>query len=438
MSAGPRRPRRRPDPRVRRTGSSRRASDRMSRRSAIVAALATTIAAAAPDQRVELRSGELIHGRIVAIDSGGVSIARAVDRPGARGSAGTGEAVERVGWDRVARLEGEGLGPDAERWLAEGERLWRARLRLARGDAMLAAKALETHALVLEGDGPTSIVRALIGLQLALARSDAAAALESALEAMRLRRRGVDDPTLAEWVQPSRSGALARRTLFDDATGLSPLVAPFAASEPERREMLAVLDRFDPRGDLALDELRREFAAVLDPSRGGGDPPGERAGSRSSDRSVDRGGSGSRADDDGARVRHFMRALRDAQSTDAAERRRGREALSTLRRRMPEWAEAWARMAAGRGLLLDDTPEARLAAQLELVHLPARFADAQPRLASLAASLAAKVSLADGRAEEAHRLSPDASDDSSNSSGEASSSTSDGAPAAPPNGTEPR
>lgn len=362
------------------------------------AAAASLIAATAwTADRVELRSGEVVEGRIVSVDAGGVAMTRSGDRARTGAGAEAGDAVDRYGWDRIARLDadaGAAAWPGVDRWLGEGERLWRARVRLARGDGRLAAEAIDRSSLELAGDGPTAMTRALVALQLALTAGDRPAALAAALEAIRLRRRGLDDPTLAEWIEPSASGAFVRRPLLDGAMALSPLVPPIVASEPERLAMLAVLERFDARGDAGLDEMHRRFMLALDPSR-----PAPAA--TPAPRSADRG-----AEDDLQRSLDFIRALRDAQSEDAEERRRGRDALAQLRRRLPEWCEAWARVAVGRGLLRDDTPESRRAAQLELLHLPARFAESQPWLAGYAAALASAASRSDGFDDEAQRLAP--------------------------------
>jgi len=347
-------------------------------------AVATAAALLAPNaaaDRIELRHGDVIEGSVAAADAGALTVRRAVaPQPGAGGDRAL-EAVVRFTWDQVARIDrsaGESPSQDLEPYLERGERLWRARARLARGDAPLAEEALAPYESI---DGPTGAVAALVELQVALARGDRPRAWRAWLDAARLRRRGFVETSLETSLEPTASGTLLRRPLFDPQLMLCPSLPPFADGALEEAAILAVLDGFDPRGDEELDALRRMIAAVFDPSRRA--PAGSEAPQRRDD---------------------FLRSLRDARSADPAERAKAREAISLQRRRLPEWAEAWSRFAAGSGLLLDGAPDAKLAGQLELLHVPARFAQAQPWLAARAASLAAETSRVEGIAEEAALL----------------------------------
>lgn len=364
------------------------------------AAIALTIAGLAAADAIELRNGDRMEGTIAASDVGGVTIRRTV-AAGTAGGAAAIEVNEVIGWDRVARLDRPGGGglPDEQRWLEQGERLWRARMRLARGDASLAVEALGPEWRFVPIDGPTGIVVALVELHVALAANDRPRAWAAWLEAARLRRRGMREAPLESIIDPTPHGSLEQRPLFDAATGLCPQLPPFPVDAAEMASTLATLRAFDPRGDSELAALRDEIAAAIDPAAAM--PPG------AAPNAMARATASRRTDEeavDARRTSELLRALRGARSGDPAERERARETLAALRRRLPEWTEAWGRYAGGMGLLLDGTPSSSLAAQIELLHLPARFAGSQPALAARAAAAAAEASRATGHADESERI----------------------------------
>lgn len=366
---------------------------------------------AAPD-RVLLRNGDVIEGRISEIDAGGVSIRRTLERNGGSatgdGASRAIEATDRLAWDRVAQIESDDGGqpsadPETAAWLERGERLWRARARLARGDTALAEQALGPAWVFEPTAGPTGLVAALIELQVALGREDHPRAWRAWLEVARARQSGAREAALETWLECSSSGTLIQRPLVDELTGLCPALPPFAADASEQTRMLAVLDDFDARGDAELALLRDAIAAVVAPSRE--PPPVPEAGSArpsgATGKSSEERSDESDANSDRRRTRDFLRALRALRRGDAAERDQARESVVAQRRRLPEWAEAWSRFAVGSGLLMDGTPEATLLGQIELMHLPARFAESQPWLTSQAALLAAEASRRADRADEA-------------------------------------
>ncbi|MBX3355610.1 MAG: hypothetical protein KF724_07920 [Phycisphaeraceae bacterium] len=383
------------------------ARDRASKVTALLALVAlgatTGLVQLASADVVELRSGDLVEGRITAMDRGGVTVRRAVIAPGAgparppaAGQGSSLESSERLGWDRVARVAVDGATPvELPAWLAEGERLWRARLRLVRGDARLAAEALGPAWTLDAPEGPTGAIAALVDLHLALAADDRPRAWRAWLDASRLRRAGFRDAALETWVEPGPTGMLERRALVDDATGLCPVLPPFPTDDAERSRLLEVLRAVRVGEDGELASWRDMIMSIVDPSIA---PPPAPAPPRGGARSAEG------VSEEARRMDEFLRALRAARSADPAERARARDVLASLRRRMPEWTEAWARFAAGSGLLLDGTPEATLAAQLELMHLPARFAEVQPHLARRALLLSADASERLGESQEAVEL----------------------------------
>lgn len=379
------------------TPGARRAGVRGTDAAHLGAVAAILLCAAAGGDSVIFRNGDKAFGTVEATSEGGLSLRRPVDRNIGRPAADSPHLVEMIGWDRIESIEFDG---DGGKWTAlqtlldDGRRLWRARIRLERGDARMAEHAVSTAWAPRAIDGPTSAVAAMIELQVALSRGERARALRAQFEVLRLRRRGFDAPSLLEWVEPSAAGGLIRRLVLDTALPLCPVLPPFARDDEERRAMLDALDHFDARGDAELEELRAAFASAVDPARDPTVPPPPSKGAERDEESEVR------------KTLEFLRALRSARSADPAERAKGREALSQQRRRLPEWAEAWGRFASGESLLLDGTPQSMRAGQLELLHLPARFAESQPLLAPFAAQRAARASADLGRPDESPRIVP--------------------------------
>ena len=356
---------------------------RRPRRTALVhlaaaVALAAAGAAAAAD-RVFLRGGAEVEGTVTEISPGGLSMRRTTPRAG-----GTLEAVDRWTWDQVraveapADLAGAASLPSL---LKEGERLWRARLRLERGDPRGAAEALAAPRAA-EVDGATAVVAALAELQVAISSRDGAAATRAAFECLRRTGGGAPAGPLATAQVLTRDGRQVAIPLFDVATGLPPLVPPFALAEAERPAVLQALDAAVAAGGPA-GSWAALYAACVDPARPL-PPPAPLPGGEPA-----------------ARVGDFLRAAHDAMSTDPAQRAKAREAIQQLRRRLPAWAEAWARVALGRSLLAETDPVERARGQLQLLHAVARHGAEQPALAAAAARVAAEASTAAGRTEEA-------------------------------------
>ncbi|MFM7261754.1 MAG: hypothetical protein ACKO3W_14245 [bacterium] len=123
-----------------------------------------------------------------------------------------------IPWDMVRSVEGATIvGLDSE--LAVGQDLWRARIRVERGDEALAESLLTKHwERYRLQDGPTTAVVAEGLLRCALARRDLRAAVEPWFVCLRIGSSG----------EPSRFPDMPG--VLDDTTGLLPELSPFLPS----------------------------------------------------------------------------------------------------------------------------------------------------------------------------------------------------------------
>ena len=117
------------------------------------------------------------------------------DRDGVEWRATNGsEPLAKIRWDEIRSIDG--LPPAADDARTFGERLWRARTRLERGDFTLAAPLFEALAESAAGEDSQRERIAVEGvLRIRMRAGDAAAAILAALRAMELDRDGVSLPT---------------------------------------------------------------------------------------------------------------------------------------------------------------------------------------------------------------------------------------------------
>ena len=81
----------------------------------------------------------------------------------------------------------------------------------------------------------------------------------------------------------------------------------------------------------------------------------------------------------------FIEQIVLSRTGDDAQRKRMRTLLRrVVDRKQGTWREAWARVAIGRSLALEDDETSRALGVIELLHVPARFSSEQPALAALA------------------------------------------------------
>ncbi len=270
----------------------------------------------------------------------------------------------RVGGDegRVIGLDGIKVvvGVHAEEWALvrkTAEKAWRARVRLARGDIALAAPLFEELYGVYRGmEGPTALLVHEGAVRCRLAVGDRDGAVEAWLGALSLRRRGhkiAGDPPLDP--------------VIDEATGLVPELAPIWG----RGEATGGV------GAVWLPEYADGFVRVL------GEMYAQSAqGESTSDVDVSVVTEG-RARDTAV----FVGVVIDAVCADAKKRAAARGRLgSGLEKQVGTWREAWIRAALGRSYLMEPGESAQTNGVLHLLHVPARFGEAQRYLAGVAVS----------------------------------------------------
>ena len=241
----------------------------------VVAALslhAAPLAAWAVPQQVvvELRRGPEVSGA-AATGGGAREVAAERTRIEARGADGSAaglevttigrggqEVRELLPWDMVRDVSASGVRHPARDYLAMATDLWRARIRIARGDTTLAAPLLAKHWEALrDAEGPTAQLAAEGLLRCAIVDADKGAAIEAWSVSLRLTVAGMETrfPELAP--------------VLDPVTGLLPAIPPFAPASL-RTELLARCDatlaRATPTGEppaatVAASALRR-FAEI--------------------------------------------------------------------------------------------------------------------------------------------------------------------------------
>lgn len=336
-------------------------------------ATALCLAATAPAQ-VVLRGGELVEAPVEEVSLEGVKVG--------------GESPMVLGWDRVRAVRGE-RADEAEKFMEIADAAWRARIRLARGDAALARPMFERLFERCEGEtGPTALVVAEGLLECRLRRGARVGAVAPWLEALRLRRAGVASKSAS-----SLEGAL------DEETGLSPALAPIFLGGPAVGAFAdAQLGALESDDDVvrALAALYQRAASI---SAGDGEQArnGEQGGAalravrREALEGNDSDSTGRRPapPEDRATEEHpgvaLVSLMVEAQSSESSRRQAARDALIEAIEHEPGgWKEAWRRAAVGLSLLSEENDDAQRRGMVHLLHLPARFAESMPFLSDLA------------------------------------------------------
>ncbi len=297
---------------------------------------------------VELRGGVHVSAPIIDVSPDGVQVG--------------GDEPRIIPWDQVRTLDPE-WSAAAEQFSAVSDSAWRARVRLARGDAPLAAPLFED--LFPRYKDRRSVLALMIAegvYQCRYNAGDAPGAFQAWLVAANLRAQGLEiagDPPL--------------KPLLDPESHLPREFAPIFLSGPDARrvadaaaEALAL-----PAGSLA-DEIRPVVAAyriaALHALGEGLDEPLPTPAAPSGE------------------IAALPSLIVRSTSVDSAERSTARDGLGAFLApsHQGSWKEAWARAAIGRSLLLESDTDLRSGGVLQLLHLPARFADSQPDLCAIA------------------------------------------------------
>lgn len=326
---------------------------------AAVGALALAGAAAQAGAQVTLRDGSRIE--------------TALDATAAGVRVRTPQGAERiVGWDRVRRVEGA-LAAKAEAFMPLAEQAWRARSRLARGDAALASPLFEQLFEALKGEvGATPLLAAEGALACRLARGDLALAVEAHLRVAALRAAGARLPA-DTWLGRAD---VAPPAVVDADTGLAPALSPLLLLPGSRfaQDVWVLTERLPGDAPLLLTWRLVSGAmsglatqAQLEPLRTALDAPYDNAGD--------------------ALLRDAALAIAGAPAQRTAAQRNLSQRLASPD---GDWTEAWRRLALGRSLSLEEGDvDALRRGAIELLHLPARFGEALPRLSAVAVALAA-------------------------------------------------
>jgi hypothetical protein len=303
----------------------------------MTAGLLAALALPAPGV-IELRGGALIEAPIESITLEGVRVG--------------GPAPRVLSWDRVKVITGEGASEALEYEEIAGV-AWRARTRLARGDAAMAEPLFAwLFNQYQSGDGPTAAFVADGHLRCLLDRGAQAEAVAPWLDTVRL-----------DAAEPGPGGS--------GAGPLRPALAPIFDDSPATRALgeSGLPARFQPVGGAAhalawwYTEAAR-FDAGL---------PGQLATTRPSES----GGS--------AESLALVEQIVVSRTGDRDNRQRARARLRVVvDHERGGWQEAWARVAIGRSMLLEQDETSRALGVVELLHVPARFSSEQPALAALA------------------------------------------------------
>lgn len=166
-------------------------------------------------------------------DSHGLEI-HTVAAGSARGAAEKGEVIP---WDMVRAVEGQSGGTGLAEFLEIGEDLWRARIRIERGDAALAQAELAKHwTRFRDADGPTAALVAEGLLRCALSAGDLRAAADPWLACLRHRGMGIASrfPTLPPAI--------------DTTNGLLPELSPFMPAS-RRAELIGACESAKASGE---------------------------------------------------------------------------------------------------------------------------------------------------------------------------------------------
>ena len=261
------------------------------------------------------------------------------------------------------------LGLDAD----PDRALWRAQSRLERGDIFLAQPLFEALYRSQRAEGGPLLAQVAQGLAICeIARGRAPAAVAPWLDALRLTQQG------ASLAQGTNLPAL-----IDEPSGLAPLLAPIWLAGPElaplvddefaQRFLAPSASQPAPTSELARLYRRAALFELGLPADGLDAAVAETT----------------PTDDPLAPSLAFVRMIVESRAGEPGARAAARTLLESALREELEtgpdsWREAWLRAALGRSLLRESEEASRNAGIIELMHLPARFSESQPRLAALA------------------------------------------------------
>lgn len=359
-----------------------------------VGALAPSTEAAQPETRtvvVDRRGGmPEIRGPLERLDDRGVLL----------DSERYGERLIR--WDEIRSLRGVRDDPRLDRWLDDGRRLWRARIRLNRGDPLLAEPVFDAlFTADRSRNDATGLLVAEGLLRCRLARGAHAEAMEPYFAVLRIRSLGVAHDA---W------GGLP--SIIDAGTGLVPDLVPAWASLDDHGALVDRLDRI-------IAQLReRARRRVADADRAEADRlvwyaevyrwsaaigAGRSASVPTRPESIPEGDPGAQV------IEAWIATIGGAEGIRGSTIDAPIDVLEApIERSLPEWAVTWITFARGVQASTDPDDAIRRARGLvELLGIPATRSTERPYIAGLAIERAADAADRDGRRSLAEALRRD-------------------------------
>jgi hypothetical protein len=304
---------------------------------------------------ITLRDGKRISDPVVIVGVEGITVG--TERP------------RLIGWEQIASVDGP-ASDSAAHYMPMAELVWRAIIRLNRGDLLLARPALEELFAQLEHERGSAALLAAEGLlRCRLAAAELPGALRPWLQAVR-HREAKTTP------QPPPTPSPTPASLLDAATLLCPALPPFFTPQ-QAGQALGELGLPAPTLAKGLPAELAEWyrcAALHDSGVRPVTTPGKPGEALTGH--------------PGAQLIGDLVMARAA--TTEADRRFYRQRLRQgLDADLNTWREAWRRAGLGLSLLMENDPASVRQGVLELLHLPARFSSTQPQLAGLALAHAA-------------------------------------------------
>lgn len=286
---------------------------------------------------------------------------------------------EVIPWDQISaidpRPDGAGLEVGLDRWLEIGDRLWRGRVRLRRGDAKLATEAFRE---AMEGKPGMSGRAAAVAIEgLVASAISGGRSSEVFAEAAFLGELALADRRSDRFVGAAYGGGVV-----DVAWSLVPSVPPVGVDGSESADVRRRLRAF-PELDEASALRRDLWLRLIDGRSAPKDVP---------ERGLDPG-------------TRFLADLASLDSEDPAIRERVRRKLLDDLDQAPAWRIAWIRHRIGRSSIVHaEDDAAQIRGVLDLVHVLA-LEDAAPAILRLDAARTAAAALRTlNRIEEAELL----------------------------------
>jgi len=374
-------------------------------RAVLAGAVLCTLASSAGAQ-VELRGqARPLDAEVLAVGPDGVRVK--IDDGGD-------PAPRTIAWDRVRAVRGK-WAADASAFGDLADQLWRARARLERGDRRAAERAFEDLARTRSGlPGPSGAVLAEGLIRVRLSRGATAQAVSAWL--WWLQARAAATPRqISGWI----GGTIRLPPLIDEHSGLVPRLPPIVsmADSPAGVRLMADQPASPPAdaGSGVAAEIAAWYALA---ARFEADPaspvalPAARSGDDGAAMVAEivsaRAG---HADERRAARAKLLRRIAVAQvaqaeetGTDSSASPGASGSAAGPTAASARWIEAWCRAGVGRSLIRESSPAEIRQGVIEMLHVPARFADATPELARLALADAAVVLAALGDAQAAATL----------------------------------